>query len=61
MGGSVLRIFTGALEFIPGIILLPFSADMDPLYAPPDRAPALIDEEIDSPAFSIKIGIDYLD
>ena len=58
MGGSVLRVFTGALEFIPGILLLPFSADMDPLFAPPERAPALIDEETD--ALSIKIGIDYV-
>ena len=59
MGGSVLRIFTGALELIPGIILLPFDADMDPLFAPPERAPALIDEETDW--LSIKIGIDYID
>ena len=58
MGGAVLRVFSGALELVPGIILLPFDADMRPLFAPPDRAPALIDEETDS--LSIKIGIDYL-
>ena len=58
MGGGVLRVFTGALELVPGILLLPFEADMTPLFAPPERAPALIDEETDS--LSIKIGIDYL-
>jgi len=59
MGGSVLRVFSGLLELVPGIILLPFDADMSPLFAPPERAPALIDEETDS--LSIKIGINYLD
>ncbi|MBT40808.1 MAG: hypothetical protein CL938_19940 [Deltaproteobacteria bacterium] len=59
MGGSVLRVFSGVLEMVPGILLLPFEADMSPLFAPPDRAPALIDEETDW--LSIKIGINYLD
>lgn len=58
-GGSVVRVFTGALEVVPGILLLPFEADMDPIFAPPERAPALIDEEFDS--LSVKIGINYLD
>ncbi len=59
MGGSVLRVFSGVLEMVPGILLLPFEADMSPLFAPPERAPALIDEETDW--LSIKIGINYLD
>jgi len=59
MGGSVLRTFTGLLEVVPGILLLPFEADMDPIFAPPERAPALIDEEIGT--FSVKIGINYTD
>ena len=59
MGGSVLRTFTGLLEVVPGILLLPFEADMDPIFAPPERAPALIDEEFDN--FSLKIGINYTD
>ncbi len=58
MAGGVLRTLTGVLEFIPGLILLPFEADMDPLFAPPGRADALIDE--DTKLLEIKIGIDYV-
>jgi hypothetical protein len=58
MAGGVLRTLTGVLEFIPGLILLPFEADMDALFAPPGRADALIDEETDF--LDIKIGIDYV-
>ena len=58
-GGGVIRLFTGLLEFVPGLILIPFEADMDPLFAPPERADALIDEEYD--LFAVKIGINYLD
>jgi len=58
MAGGVLRTLTGALELIPGLILLPFEADMDALFAPPGRADALIDEETDF--LDIKIGIDYV-
>jgi hypothetical protein len=59
MGGAVLRTFSGLLEIIPGIILLPFEADMDPIYAPAERADALIWEEFD--AFTLKVGINYLE
>jgi hypothetical protein len=59
MGGGVVRLFTGLLEFVPGLILIPFEADLDPLFAPPERADALIDEEYD--LMSVKIGINYLD
>jgi hypothetical protein len=59
LGGGVVRTFTGALEFIPGLILIPFEADMDPIFAPPERADALIDEETDH--LSVKIGINYVD
>jgi len=59
MGGGVVRLFTGLLEFVPGLILIPFEADMDPIFAPPERADALIDEEYD--LLAVKIGINYLD
>ena len=59
MGGGVLRTFTGMLEFIPGLILIPFEADMDPLFTMPERQDALIDEEYDFMA--VKIGVDYVD
>ena len=58
IGGGMLRTFTGALEAIPGVLLLPFETDMDPIFAPPERAPALIDEESDFGP--IKIGINYM-
>ena len=58
IAGGVLRTFTGMLELGPGILLLPFEVDMDPLFAPPERADALIDEYYDDIPF--KIGIDYM-
>ena len=59
MGGAVLRVFAGLLEIGPGILLIPFDADMDPLYAPAERADALIWEEFDT--FTLKVGINYLE
>ncbi len=59
LGGGAVRTFTGLLEFIPGLILIPFEADMDPIFAPPERADALIDEEYD--LMTVKIGINYVD
>jgi hypothetical protein len=59
MGGAVLRSFSGLLEIVPGIILIPFEADMDPIYAPVERADALIWEEFDT--FTLKVGINYLE
>ena len=59
LGGGVIRTFTGGLEFIPGLVLIPFEADMDPLFAPPEKADALIDEEYD--LMTVKIGINYVD
>jgi hypothetical protein len=59
MSGGVLRTFTGLLEFIPGLILLPFEVDMDPLFTMPERQDALIDQEYDF--ITIKIGVNYVD
>ena len=59
MGGGVLRTFSGLLEFLPGLILIPFEADMDPLFTMPERQDALIDEEYDW--IAIKIGVNYID
>ena len=59
MGGGVLRTFTGLLEFLPGLILVPFEADMDPLFTMPERQDALIDEENDF--IAVKIGVNYID
>lgn len=47
VGGGVMRGIAGALELIPGIVLLPFEADLDALYDPADRGGALV--ELDNP------------
>jgi hypothetical protein len=59
MSGGLLRTFTGAIELLPGLALLPLEADLDPIFAPPERSDALIDEEFDWGV--IKIGINYVD
>jgi hypothetical protein len=59
MAGGVLRTFSGVLEFLPGLILLPFEADMDPVFTMPERQDALIDEQYDF--LSLKIGVNYVD
>jgi hypothetical protein len=59
MGGGVLRTFTGLLELVPGLILIPFEADMDPLFTMPERQDALIDQEYD--LMPVKIGVNYVD
>lgn len=55
---AVIRGITGAIEFLPGLVVLPLEADLDPLYAPIERGNALIDE--DTPALRFKIGVDYM-
>lgn len=58
VGAGVLRVVTGGLELVPGILLMPFEADLDPLFDPVDRAPALV--EFDTPCcINIRFGIDY--
>jgi hypothetical protein len=59
MSGGVLRTFTGGVEFIPGLFLLPFETDLDPLLAPIERSSALIDEE--TWLMPVKIGINYVE
>jgi hypothetical protein len=57
IGASALRCASGLIELIPGIFLLPFEADLDPIYAPVDRADAFVDHETDY--FYFKFGIFY--
>lgn len=44
-GAGTLRGIAGALELVPGIFLLPFEADLNPLYDPADRGGALVELE----------------
>jgi hypothetical protein len=44
-GAGVLRGVAGCLELLPGIFLLPFETDIDPLFDPADRGAAIIEME----------------
>ena len=58
VGASFIRFVTGGLELIPGVLLLPFEADLDPLFSPVYGAAALF--EMDTPCcIDVKFGIDY--
>jgi hypothetical protein len=57
IGAGGLRMLTGLLELVPGLILLPFETDMDPLFAPGEKADALVD--VETPPLAVKFGIDY--
>ncbi|MFQ5418514.1 MAG: hypothetical protein ACE5FL_15920 [Myxococcota bacterium] len=57
VGAAAIREIAGVLEFLPGLILLPFEADMTPLFAPAEKADALVD--VPTPPIDIKFGIDY--
>ncbi len=59
IGGGVLRMLSGALELVPGIVLLPFEADLDPLFAPAERSDALVWEDVGD--FEIKFGVNYVE
>jgi hypothetical protein len=57
-GASVLRVLAGALEFLPGLILLFTSAEMDPLFAPSDSGEGVI-WDYPTTVMDFKLGIDY--
>jgi hypothetical protein len=57
-GASVLRGVGGALELLPGLVLIPFDAEMDPLYDLPETQPALVDQE--AGPVKVRFGVDYL-
>lgn len=56
LSGTV-RVITGVLEFLPGIGLFFFDADLDPLFTPAEKAQALVDYE--TPPLHVKFGITY--
>jgi len=57
IGAGGLRELSGLLELVPGLVLLPFEADMDPLFDPAEKADALVN--VDTPPLNVKFGIDY--
>jgi hypothetical protein len=58
-GSGIIRTMTGLIELLPGIGLLPFEADLDPLFAPVEKSDALVD--VDTPVLNFKFGVDYVD
>lgn len=59
MGASVLRGVAGALEFLPGLVLIPFDADLQPLFDLAENNNALWDSGEEGFARA-RIGIDYV-
>jgi hypothetical protein len=57
IGAGVLRGVTGIIEFVPGIVLLPFDADLDPLFPPSIENDALVSWE--NGYFDVKFAVDY--
>ena len=58
VGASVIRFVTGGLEFAPGVLLLPFEADLDTLFSAVDSAGALV--EMETPCcIDVKFGLNY--
>jgi hypothetical protein len=57
-GASAIRGLAGLLELVPGIVLVPFKADMSPIYDLPENNQALVDTGSD--AFKVKFGVDYV-
>jgi len=54
---AVVREISGLLEFVPGLIVLPLEADVDPIYAPVERGDALLN--VDTTPLRVKMGVDY--
>ena len=59
MGGGLVRILAGAFELVPGVFLIPFEADLDPIFAPVERSDALVDEDLT--IIHLKFGVNYVD
>jgi len=57
VSASCIRAVSGALEFLPGIGLFFFQADMDPLFGPVEKSQALVD--FDTPPINFKFGVTY--
>jgi hypothetical protein len=58
IGGGAIREIAGLLELVPGLGLLFFDADLDPLFGPAERNEAMVDRQ--TPALNIKFGVNYI-
>jgi hypothetical protein len=59
IGAAVLRGVAGALEFLPGLGLFFFDAELDPLFPAAENQEALVD--IETPVMYIKFGTHWAD
>jgi hypothetical protein len=59
MGASMLRGVAGALEFLPGLVLIPFDADLEPLYDLAENNTALWDSG-EERFMRARLGLDYV-
>ena len=57
MGGGIIRGLAGVFELLPGIGLLPFQTDLDPLFGPSSENEALVD--FDLYVYFLRFGVDY--
>jgi hypothetical protein len=57
MGAACLRGVTGVLEFLPGLGLLFFETDLDPLFDPVEDNEALVNFE--NPVYHFRFGVSY--
>ncbi len=57
VGGAVLRVASGVLEFVPGLFTLGFEKSPDPLFASQDEAEAVVSEDL-GPC-PVRIGVHY--
>lgn len=54
---AVLRGVTGVFEFLPGLGLLPFEADLDPIFDMAEENEALVD--LETTVYDVKFGVNY--
>jgi hypothetical protein len=59
MGASMMRGVAGALEFLPGLVLIPFDADLTPLYDLAENNNALFDSG-EERFMRARLGLDYV-
>jgi len=57
VGAGILRGVTGVLELPAGIVLLPFEADLEPLFDPAIDNEALVDWQ--NGIYDVKFAVDY--
>jgi hypothetical protein len=58
IGGGAIREIAGLLELVPGLALLFFDSDLDPLFDPVERNEALVG--VETPPLRIKFGVNYI-